>query len=145
VAVTLGYRSAYGTDPEHGATASLPSSDQAIDEGAPASHTGVTRPKARDRGRIYFGPVTSGAVTVTSGTPGGTVDSAFKVNLIAAFKDLAAAVSAATPSSSLVVWSRRAAGVKPVAFLYVDEGSTYQRRREDDTLNRVHAWQVVSP
>lgn len=146
VAITLGYRAAYGGDAEKGASASLPSTDQAIDQGAPATHTGITRPRARDRGRIFFGPLNPLAVIVgNDSVNGGTVSTAARTDIGAAFKALCAAAPLATPGATVVVWSRRAAAVKDVAYFYVDEGSTYQRRREDDTVNRVHSWAVVSP
>lgn len=37
-------------------TSGLPSTESAIDQGAPATHSGKTRPKAHRRGRVYIGP-----------------------------------------------------------------------------------------
>jgi hypothetical protein len=41
---------------------------------------------------------------------------------------------------NVVVWSRRDADVEPATFYYVNEDFAYQRRRQDTTQARVHAW-----
>lgn len=139
VAACCAYRAAYGTDLEHGAgTVSLPSSESAQDQGAPATHLGTTRPRARDRGRFFFGPVNAAAV----GTNG--------IMLAQFLTDLSAALALLTTTFNsgganqfnMVQWSRRNAQVKPIGLVYVDEGWATQRRRQDTTTNRVHSWVI---
>lgn len=42
---------------ERGPLASIPTDEEGIDEGAPATHRGRTRPKGSHRGRLYVGPM----------------------------------------------------------------------------------------
>lgn len=136
-ALTIAFRATYGTDIERGVPGAIPSSESAQDQGAPATHTGQTKPRARDRGRLFFGPLNGSALASTNGIPNSTV-----------LADLGAVASAMCPAQkngdadqwNFVVWSRRNAGVKPIAYYYVDENFTAQRRRSDSTLNRVHTW-----
>lgn len=137
VCVCFGLRGDYGTDIEHGANATLPSTDSAIDQGAPATHTGRTRPRARDRGRFYLGPLCG------SGTLG--TGSALATQLL---DDAEIAVNGAIQTHNtvsanqfnVVVWSRRNASVMPATFFYVNENFAYQRRRADVAIDRVHSW-----
>lgn len=140
LAVCVGYRRAYGTDLEHGTSASLPSTESAVDQGAPATHMGVTRPRARDRGRFYLGPFNTQGLSSVNGLPyafllsdiGKTSDRLFKTHNIGAANQF-----------NVVQWSRRGASIGNVAFYYVDEAFCTQRRRADTTANRVHSWNAV--
>lgn len=118
-AVCCGYRRDYGSDIEH----------------VPGS-----RPRARDRGRIYLGPLSIAALA-----SGGSQVAALAVQDIGiAFDFLAQTSNLGQPSQfNLVQWSRKNASVASVRWFFVDEGFTYQRRRGDDTANRVHNWQAV--
>lgn len=40
----------------------IPSTESAIDQGAPATHSGTTRMRSRRRGRIFFGPLNEAAM-----------------------------------------------------------------------------------
>lgn len=138
IACCVGYRAAYGTALEHAAAASsLPSDDAAIDEGAPTTHSGVARPRARLRGRFYLGPLDVGTLSST-----GDFSSAFLTDVLAAANGLLATTF--NPGSAnqfyAVQWSRRNAAISEISMLYVDEGPATQRRRQDTTVNRVHVW-----
>jgi hypothetical protein len=136
IAAAVGYMAAYGSDLEHGPTIALPSTDSAIDQGAPATHQGVSRPRARDRGRFYLGPLNQTAFDVF-----GKLGATFLTDMAAALPlFLGVNAGGAADQTNGVVWSRRAAGVKQTAFFYVDEWPASQRRRADTTANRVHTW-----
>lgn len=140
-AAVVAYRRDYGSDLEHGASASLPSSESAIDQGAPATHTGVTRPRARDRGRIYVGPLTS---LVQGSTGGGTWAATFATNLVDSFNSLANTQNPTLHNQfNLVQWSRRGASINSVRWYYLDENGGIIRRRGDTTQSRVHPWTAV--
>lgn len=142
VAAVVAYRRAYGSDLEHGATSSLPSSEAAIDQGAPATHTGTTRPRARDRGRFFFGPLASPCCDPAGG--GALVGVSFKNDLQASLALLyPTANSGAANQFNVVQWSRRAASVADVNYYYVDESFGTVRRRGDTTQSRVHPWVSV--
>jgi hypothetical protein len=49
-----------------------------------------------------------------------------------------------TNQFNLVQWSRKNASVGKVTNYFVDEAISYQRRRADDTINRVHNWVPVA-
>jgi hypothetical protein len=118
-AICIGYRRDYGTDIEHVAG---------------------TRPRARDRGRVYIGPLNLAA----SGTADGSVNSGCQTDMKAQFDALAATQNTGLASQfNLVQWSRKNASVGAVRWYFVDEGFCYQRRRGDDTSNRVHTWVAV--
>jgi hypothetical protein len=120
VSIVVGYRRDYGSDLEH----------------APG-----TRPRARDRGRIYFGPLD---YAVTTGSTDGSIHGSTVADLGIAFGQLAADQNEGMPNQfNLVQWSRKNADTATVKWFFVDEGWTYQRRRGDDTANRVHTWTAV--
>jgi hypothetical protein len=139
-AATVGYRADYSGDVEHGPTVSLPSTDQAIDQGAPATHTGVSRPRARDRARSFFGPLNETAFQAD-----GSLGTTLKADLVLRFNDSLITQNPGLANQfNVVVWSRRNAAVKQVKYLYVDEFPTTVRRRGDTTANRVHSWVAVA-
>jgi hypothetical protein len=144
LAVCVGYRSAYASDLEHGPTASLPTDDKAQDEGAPATHLGATRPRARDRGRFYFGPLQIIAMAShfnTSISATSELAPAFLADLTVATGIILNTQFPTTAGQiNAVVWSRRNAATRQVGFYYIDEGVGTQRRREDTTVNREHTW-----
>lgn len=109
--------------PEVGASASIPTSEAAQDEGAPATHTGITRPRARERGRVYLGPLAAGATSL--------VDSNGNPSLLAAAVDTFTAACTDLMATSTVwsVWSRRDSLLRPVTHGWIDKGIKTQRRR----------------
>lgn len=111
VSVSLSFASDYGSDVEF----------------APGS-----RPRSRDRGRVYLGPLTLGAVA-TNGTTGRCfVEAGFQADIVAAASDLL--TDADTQWS---VWTRRGAAFKQVTRLWVDDEFDTQRRRGGVTTNRL--------
>lgn len=82
-----------------------------------------TRPRARDRGRLFIGPLNLNAQTTAIGRtrpdPGMVTDLA----------ESAARLARAPMGPNLVVWSRRSATVKPVTRVSVDDAFDTQRRR----------------
>lgn len=105
IAICLSFHSAYGTDVEFGVGA---------------------RPRARDRGRIFLGPLNSGAVA----TDGTTFRPKVQASIISAFIHSARVLAADTSyGGTWVVWSRRAARVRNIVTVSVDDAFDVQRRR----------------
>lgn len=103
VALCLSFNSSYGIDAEF----------------APGA-----RPRARDRGRIYFGPLGSDACTST--TANRPIPAAGVINsLLGAGKDL----RDANTTIRWCTWSRKAARMSPVILCSVDDAFDTQRRR----------------
>lgn len=139
-AAVVGYRRSYGSDIEKGSPTSLPSSEAAIDQGAPATHIGSPRPRARDRGRFYFGPLASDALA----TNDGLLAPSFVARLQPAVVDLFTEHNPGRfDQFSVVQWSRRNASVAPVGFYFIGEAMGYIRRRADENALRVHTWVSV--
>ena len=132
-------RADYGSTIEHGPTStSIPSSDAAQDQGAPATHTGKTRPRASLRGRVFIGPLTAGVPDSN-----GHVTASAATVVQDAFDDLVGALSALANSTTIVVWSRATASVAAVTWRIVPPIFGSQRRRVDPDAFRVHQWQPV--
>jgi hypothetical protein len=108
VAVCLSYATAYTLDPEF----------------APGA-----RPRARDRGRLFFGPVSSAALTQDGTTKRVFVSATMRTDMVAAAKVLQ---SATDPLWS--VWSRRNAVLFSVTNVWVDDAFDTQRRRGEKAL-----------
>lgn len=103
VACALSIHSDYGTDPEFGVG---------------------TRPRARDRGRVFIGPL-AGANTVDDALP------SHEPMWGASFRDTlaAAATRLLFVNVGWSVWSRRDAALKPVTGGWIDNRPDVQRRR----------------
>lgn len=138
----IALRRDYGSDFEIGPNVPLPSDEAAIDQGAPATHSGHIRPRARDRGRLHFGPLNS---TVVDATAGGKLDTgAFIPDLTAAIHSTYQTINFGSPNQfNLVQWSRRNADVQPVRWFFIDENMGVLRRRADVTTTRVHTYTAV--
>jgi len=147
LALCVAYRADYGTAIEHGPTTDLPSDDDAIDQGAPATHPGRTRPRGRMRGRFYFGPLDQQACgTLSGGGPPivGNASTDLRADMGIAFNELASTQNSGLASQrNLVQWSRRSAAVNAIRWYYVNEGLATTRRRQDTTQARVHTWVAV--
>lgn len=110
VAACLSYHRAYGSDPEFG--------------------PGGVRPKNRDRGRIFIGPLSGLAMeTLTASNP--TLSSTFRATLAGATAPLLG-----TSDATWVQWSRADASVAPVVGGWIDDAPDIQRRRGQDPLSR---------
>lgn len=85
-----------------------------------------TRPRSRDRARIYVGPLNVTAQTTAIGRT--RPDPALLTNLAEA----GARLARAPMGPNWVVWSRRSATIKPVTKVSVDDAFDTQRRRGID-------------
>jgi hypothetical protein len=128
---------------EHGPAASMPTADAAKDVGAPTTHTGLTRPRAQYRGRLYLGPLNSQATFVTP-TAQQTWQSAFSSDVTLGAGDLLSYWASLTNAATWSVWSRRRAATAPITQGYLDEAPSSQRRRGDITAFRVHPWAALA-
>jgi hypothetical protein len=108
VACCLSYHSAFGTDAEFGPG-------------------GLTRPRSRDRGRVFIGPLSAtGCITQEATTLRPRVSDSLQQTLIDAGRRL---FSFPSLPASWVVWSRKAAAVHNVIQISVDDAFDTQRRR----------------
>lgn len=110
VAVAVSFHSAYGSDAEFG----------------PGR---TTRPRARDRGRVYIGPLNAAS---------GYQDAHGRLSFGAGADFADAGLRLMTgPWGTLqwCVWSRASAALKRVVSGFVDDRFDYQRRREDQGLS----------
>lgn len=109
-AVVLSYRAAYGSDPEH---------------------DGVTRPRASDRGRMYFGPLNTSSM-LNASAPNGTIVVNVAPAVLTNIQNAATALkpAVATHNFEWSVWSRKEQLFKPVADIALDNSFDTQRRRE---------------
>jgi hypothetical protein len=96
----------------------------AADFGADVEFAPGSRPRARDRGRVYLGPFNTDAME-SSGPGSATVPSPGIIDVIVG----AGQFLMDDPDTEWVVWSRRAAGVKTVTSAWVDNAWDVQRRR----------------
>lgn len=111
VACCLSFNGAFGSDPEFGPG---------------------TRPRSRDRGRIYFGPLIS-SMAVTDGTTGRvTPNPSLQGDLI-----IAASVLRDDADTHWAVWSRKDAALKLVTTVSVDDSFDTQRRRGEAATARI--------
>jgi len=122
VSLCMSFHGAYGTLIETGAVdTAIPSTESARDQGAPATHTGVDRPRSRLRGRIYVGPLNLQAITTSNPVrPTSTARATIA---------LAGGGLLALTTSPWAVWSRRNATVITTSTGWVDDAFDTQRRR----------------
>lgn len=111
IACALSYHSDYGTDVEFGVG---------------------TRPRARDRGRVFIGPLAAGNTVDDDAT---THEPMWGVS----FRDTIAAAATRLLSDGVgwSVWSRRDAALKPVVGGWIDNRPDVQRRRAQLASSRV--------
>jgi len=89
-----------------------------------------TRPRARDRGRIYFGPIDSGSLSVEATTNRTLLLPAMRTSLTAWIKAINIHTTAPTSCTyDLAVWSRRGAQMKSLSSCWIDDNPDTQRRR----------------
>lgn len=124
-AVLNHHSGAYATTPNNGPSGPIPTPEQAQDYGAPATHTGVTKPKQRQAGRMFLGPLSSTAIGVD-----GDANPQFTDTFMA---DAAAHLSFFNGNISADIgqdwkgWSRRDAAVWFVTGGWVDRGVKTRR------------------
>lgn len=96
-----------------------------------------TRPRARDRGRIYFGPLDGSALSLESTTNRCQITSGARTCLAGWMKSLTVITSSPhTVVWNLGVWSRRNAGMKSLQEVWVDDNPDTQRRRGGTYVNK---------
>lgn len=110
VAATISFRSDYGTDVEFGPG---------------------TRPRSRDRNRVYIGPLETGAFTADLTTHRVKLATQFMTDCLAAIVALSATVDPGGLNWNLRQWSRRSALLKLPTVAWMDDRPDYQRRRSD--------------
>jgi hypothetical protein len=101
----------------------VPSSEAAIDQGAPATHMGQTRPKSSHTGRLYIGPLLSTTLAMAAGEM--HIDTTCRTDLASSAIVLRGAV---TPRWR--VWSRRLASTDQVVGGRIDDSVDIQRKRK---------------
>lgn len=110
VAATISFRADYGTDVEFG--------------------TG-TRPRARDRNRVYLGPL-NGAAFVNDGTTNRCKFSTSFINdCLFQMVGFSSTIGTEPDSWNLRQWSRKNALTKICTEAWMDDRPDYQRRRSD--------------
>jgi hypothetical protein len=111
------------------------------DYGTDIEHVPPARPRSRDRGRLFVGPLTS----LVQGTGGGNLAALFVEDLYLAAGRLFDDHNPVQHNQfNVVQWSRRNASVGIVEWDYVNEDLGVVRRRADVTQSRVHNWLPVS-
>lgn len=95
-----------------------------------------TRPRARDRGRLYFGPWCGANIGAESGTMRAIVPSIAANNLLQWVKAISSHTTSGGSNYHLCVWSRASGTTKNVANSWVDDRFDYQRRRADQGVVR---------
>lgn len=90
------------------------------------------RPRARDRGRIYFGPLSAHGLSQEATTNRITLNTSIRTDLTKWIK--AINVHTTAPHSvvyNLGVWSKKNAAMKSLQECWMDDRPDYQRRRAD--------------
>jgi len=110
-AATLSYRADYGSDVEF----------------APGA-----RPRARDRNRLYI-PINSTTLQLDTTTKRTEFTPSFITDCLASMFTLSNTHTSGGTHYNWRVWSRKAAAVKVITELWMDDRPDYQRRRTDPT------------
>lgn len=133
VAIACSFAASMGTRIEKGPVdASIPSTEAAIDQGAPAVHSGLDHMRARRRGRVYIGPLNEAAMTLNVTTENRPVAALLTV-LSEASKQLRD--DAVTDWG---VWSRRDGAVVSVVSGFIDNAfDTIRKRGQGPTARTV--------
>lgn len=132
VAACINSSAIYGTDVEFGPTAAIPTPpDLVADYGAATTHQGHTRPRARDRNRLYLGPLDSATLTQNATTKACIFTPGFITDCLAAAFALNATITSGSDSWNQRIWSRAAGTLKMVNEFFMDDRPDYQRRRSD--------------
>lgn len=115
---------------------SLPSGNAAVisfraDYGTDVEFGPHTRPRARDRNRIYLGPLNQQAMSTDGTTQRVLLSSAFITDALGSLFNLSEVVDETTADWVLQVWSRKNASTKLPTEGFMDNRPDYQRRRSD--------------
>lgn len=101
----------------------------ALTEVPDGSDTGSAndRPKQRHTGRVFIGPLHTGAIVMTSGIP--RVSDACKLTILDAGARLVSELHTVRADLELSVWSRKDGALRPLESIAVDNAFDTQRRR----------------
>ncbi len=112
--------------------ATIPTGDEAVDEGAPATHSGRDRPRSRLRGRIFI-PCPTLSSSVEDGATREVTVALVPTEDLAASASTLLNIDMPFVTSTWAVWSRRNAAMVPVVGGWVDNayGSSRRRRLEE--------------
>lgn len=128
-AMVIGFQAAgYATAPTVTGSGEVPTPEQAQDYGAPATHIGNLKGKARQAGRIYFGPLAQSSIA-NDANNNPVVAGAILVDAAAAFTALKSG-GANDHGLHWSVWSRRDAVLRHVTQGWMDHGVKTRRTRE---------------
>lgn len=109
-AAAISFRSEYGTDVEYG--------------------TGGTRPRSRDRNRVYI-PINSHALSFDGTTNRAELNAQCITDMLGALHKLSETIDVSGQAWNLRVWSRKDAALKVPSESWMDNRPDYQRRRTD--------------
>lgn len=118
---------------ETGAESAIPTPARAQAMGAPATHLGRIRPRARLRGRMFIGPLNDLTMNSSDSDKRPKLNDTFRSTLGLAAQALAAQTD---PHAQLHVWSRRNEDMHFVSTVLVDDAFDIQRRRGEKYVNR---------
>lgn len=124
-----------GVVEEEAGTSSIPSTEEAIDQGAPTTHPGHARPRARRRGRLYIGPLINNTILHT--TPNPRMSDGFLLAMREGGVRLIDGNDDAGSGGSWGVWSRRDQQVHVITGGWTDDAIDTQRRRGVKAAARV--------
>jgi hypothetical protein len=119
VAICVGWRAAYGSDVEFGPVV--------------PPETGPSRPRARDRNRLYFGPLDGETLELDPSTQRTRLAQSVLSDVLIACNAMG---ESPPPGWYPRVWSRKNAAVKPPVEWFTDDRPDYQRRRSDPSTIR---------
>jgi len=104
--------------------------------GSDDEFVGGTRPRARDRGRFYFGPLGVNALAKEGTTNRTYLKPGFLTDFVGWGIDMARGIVVGAAKYWLCVWSRQSALFKGLANIWCDDRPDYQRRRVDQAATR---------
>jgi hypothetical protein len=119
-AACISWRADYGADVEFGAPTGV--------------ETGRLRPRARDRNRVFLGPISQLAVNTDGATGRCKFSPTFIADCMQAIRGLLTVGPG--PNWDLQAWSRKNASTKSVFEFSMDDRPDYQRRRSDPSSAR---------
>lgn len=124
--ITL-YGNGRAAAPVLGPVSSIPTDARAQREGAPATHSGRTRPKSSHTGRLYIGPLNGAAIAIISGEA--RLTAALQADFKGSATRLRSDVLGLSVPSTWDVWSRRLASTDLIIGGAIDNAPDTQHRR----------------
>lgn len=125
VAIAISYRGNYGTDVEFVRD--------------PVTHKVTQRPRSRHRGRIYFGPLGTGALVKDSTTHRTKIAPQFIADAQFALQAAGTVTDSGSNKWHLSHWSKKNGSTEDIVQQWMDDRPDYQRRRADQSTTRTTA------